>query len=148
LLHALLPKLRQRSSAGIILTGSIEGEVAFPWSSAYAATKAFVHGFGLSLYGELAGTGVNLLVLAPGSTDTEAGALQGITRENMLGLMTPAEVARQALAELGKKPLHIPGWHNRAFIGFLRKLPRRWSITLAGKGMANALSRSGNPIKN
>jgi uncharacterized protein len=147
LLHTLLPQLRARPRAGIILTGSIEGEAAFPWSSAYAATKAFVHSFGLSLYGELEGSGVDLLVLEPGSTDTEAASLQGITRENLVGVMPPAEVAQQALARLGQQPLHIPGWHNRAFVGLLRALPRRWAIRLAGKGMATTLARSGNPIK-
>ena len=53
LLHELLPRLRARTKAGIILTGSQEGEAPFPWSAAYAATKAFVHSLGLDLYGEL-----------------------------------------------------------------------------------------------
>lgn len=147
LLHALLPRLRGRARAGIIVTGSIEGETAFPWSSAYAATKAFVHGLVLSLYGELEGSGVDLLLLEPGSTDTEAAGLQGITRENLVGLMAPAEVVRQSLARLGHAPLLIPGWHNRAFIRLLRWLPRRWAIAMAGKGMATTLARSGNPVQ-
>ena len=147
LLHALLPTLRRRAKAGVILTGSIEGEVAFPWSSAYAATKAFVHNLALSLYGELEGTGVDLLLLEPGSTDTEAAGLQGITRENLVGLMSPAQVVEQSLAQLGKKPVLIPGLHNRLFIGFLRLLPHRLAVALAGKGMATALARSGNPVR-
>lgn len=147
LLHALLPTLRRRVKAGIILTGSIEGEAAFPWSSAYAATKAFVHNLALSLYGELEGSGVDLLLLEPGSTDTEAAGLQGITRENLVGLMSPAQVVAQALAQLGNKPVWIPGLHNRLFIGFLRLLPHRWAIALAGKGMATTLARSGNPVR-
>jgi len=147
LLHGLLPALRRRARAGIILTGSIEGETAFPWSSAYAATKAFVHNLALSLYGELAGSGVDLLLLEPGSTDTEAAGKQGITRENLVGLMPPSRVVAQALAQLGKKPLLMPGLHNRIVIGLLRLLPWRWSIALAGKGMAGTLARSGNPVR-
>jgi len=147
LLHTLLPALRRRATAGIIVTGSIEGETAFPWSSAYAATKAFVHNFALSLYGELADSGVDLLLLEPGSTDTEAAGLQGISRENLVGLMSPAQVVAQALARLGKTPVLIPGLHNRVFIGLLRLLPRRVAIALAGKGMAAALARSGNPVR-
>ena len=77
LVHALLPRLRTRPTGGIILTGSQEGEAPFPWSSAYAATKAFVHSLGMGLHGELAGTGIDVLVLAPGATDTEALRLQG-----------------------------------------------------------------------
>lgn len=146
LVHGLLPQLRARGRAGIVLTGSIEGEAAFPWSSGYAATKAFVNSLGLSLYGELQGSGVDLLVLEPGSTDTEAAGLQGISRESQFGIMAPAEVVRQAFAQLGKKPLHIPGWHNRVFVALLRALPRRWALALAGKGLAATLARSGNPI--
>lgn len=147
LVHALLPKLRTRTASGIIITGSQEGESPFPWSSAYAATKAFVHGFGLSLYGELQGTGVDLLVLAPGSTDTESPIAQGFNRDDLLGLMSPDEVARQALASLGSKPLHIPAWYNKLMVGMMRALPRRWAIALAGKSMATFLAKSGHPVR-
>ena len=147
LIHALLPKLRARSTSGIIITGSQEGESPFPWSSAYAATKAFVHGFGLSLYGELQGTGVDVLVLAPGSTDTESPIAQGFNRDDLLGLMSPDDVARQALVSLGSKPLHIPAWYNKLMVGMMRALPRRWAIALAGKSMATFLAKSGHPVK-
>lgn len=147
LLHALLPKLRARHSAGVILTGSQEGEVAFPWSAAYAASKAYVHSLGTSLWGELRDTGVDMLVLAPGSTETEAPLLQGIKREVLFGTMKPEDVARQALEQLGRKPLHIPAWYNRALVHLLRGLPRRWAITFAANGVASTLERSGNPVK-
>lgn len=148
LLHALLPKLRQRTRAGIILTGSMEGEAAFPWSAAYAATKAFLHSLGAGLYGELRGSGVDLLVLAPGSTETEAHALQGISRDALVGVMSPAAVAAGALEQLGKRPLYVPGWYNAAFVHLLRLLPRRWAVALAGKGMASTMARSGHPVQN
>lgn len=147
LVHALLPTLRTRATSGIIITGSQEGESPFPWSSAYAATKAFVHNFGLSLYGELHGTGCDVLVLAPGSTDTEAPITQGFKREDLLGLMSPDEVARQALENLGKKPLHIPAWYNQLMVGMMRLLPRRLAIALAGKSMASFLAKGGHPVK-
>jgi short-subunit dehydrogenase len=147
LIHALLPKLRARKSAGILLTGSQEGEAAFPWSSAYAGTKHFVHGFGLSLYGELQGTGVDVLVLAPGSTESEAHALQGISREALFGVMSAQEVARQGLENIGRRPLHIPAWYNRLLVHLLRALPRRWAIAAGGKGMADTLAKSGHPVQ-
>ena len=147
LLHALLPGLCARGRGGVILTGSQEGESPCPWSAAYAATKAFVHNFGLSLHGDLKGTGVDLLVLAPGATDTEAGPLQGFDMSKLPGLMTPQDVAAQALAALGSRPLFIPGWRNRLMIGLFRLLPRRWSIALSGTGMAKALKEHGHPVK-
>ncbi len=147
LLHTLLPRLRRRRTSGVILTGSIEGEAAFPWSAAYAATKAFVHSLGFGLYGELSGSGIDLLVLAPGSTDTDAPILQGISRDALFGVMPPSEVAAQALQQLGKKPLHIPGWHNRLLVGVFSTLPRKWGLAAAGKAMAATLAKSGHPIK-
>ena len=146
LLHGLLPQLRARGHAGVILTGSQEGEAAFPWSSAYAATKAYVHSLGLSLFGELQGTGVDVLVLAPGSTETEAPLLQGIRREALFGVMSAEEVARQGLEQLGRRPLHVPAWYNRVLVHLLRALPRRWAIAVARQGIAATMEKSGNPV--
>lgn len=145
--HLLLPKLRARPHGGIIMTGSQEGEAAFPWSAAYAGTKNFLHGFGLSLYGELQGTGVDLLVLAPGSTETEAPILQGISRDALFGVMSAQEVARQGLEQLGRRPLHIPAWYNRLMMHLIRALPRRWAIALAGNAMEQTMAKSGNPVR-
>lgn len=147
LIHTLLPKLRTRKHAGILLVGSQEGEAAFPWSSAYAGTKNFVHAFGLSLYGELQGTGVDVLVLAPGSTESEAAALQGISRDALFGVMPAQEVARQGLEQIGRRPLHIPAWYNRMLVHLLRALPRRWAIAMAGNAMEQTMAKSGNPVK-
>jgi short-subunit dehydrogenase len=147
LLHALLPRLVARSRAGIILTGSQEGEAPFPWSAAYAATKAFVHSLGLGLYGELVGTGVDLLVVAPGATDTDAPIKQGFRKEALPPLMPPAEVARQALGRLGRTPFHVPGTDNRKFVALLRRMPREKVIAFNSSNMAAALAASGNPIE-
>jgi len=146
LLHALLPRLLARASAGIVLTGSQEGEAPFPWSSAYAATKAFVHSLGLSLYGELVGTGVDLLVLAPGATDTEAPVLQGFKREALPPLMSPEEVARQALGRLGRAAFHVPGKDNRKFVALLKRMPRDKVVAFNAQNMAAALAASGHAV--
>lgn len=142
LAHALLPRLQARASGGIIFTGSVEGEVPYPFSAAYAATKAFVHSLGMSLHGELAGTGVDVLVLAPGATDTDAITLQGFKRELMPGLMAPAEVAKQALRQLGKVPLHIPGAENRKYVSMLRRMPRDKLIAFTAQAMSAAIAAS------
>ena len=150
LAHELLPVLAQRTSktqrSGFILTGSMEGEAAFPWSSAYAATKAFVHSLGNSLWEEYRDQGVDVLVLAPGSTDTNAPVSQGISRDQLVGLMSPAQVAQQALEQLGKRPLWLTGLHNRIFIYLLRWLPRAWALRIAGFGMKQAIEKSGSPL--
>ena len=146
LLHALWPRLLARRHAGVILTGSQEGEAPFPWSAAYGATKAFVHSLGLALYGELAGTGVDLLVLAPGATDTEAPIRQGFAREALPPLMPPADVARQALQQLGRTPFFVPGIQNRKFVTLLKRMPREKVIAFNATNMAAALAASGHPL--
>lgn len=150
LAHAFAPKLIARGHGGLLFTGSIEGFIAFPWSTGYAATKAFVLALGEGLWGELKAHGIDVMVLAPGSTDTDAPALQGIDRSQLIGLMSPAAVAREALEQLGKRPVLITGWVNRLLVGFLGVLPRRLAVQLAGKGIRMALERSakrrGQPV--
>jgi short-subunit dehydrogenase len=140
--HALLPGMRERGRGALLFTGSIEGELAFPYSVGYAASKAFLHSLALGLWQELHGSGVDVLLLAPGSTDTEAPIKQGISRDQLVGVMSPGEVAQQALEQLGRRPLFIPGPHNRIFVALLRILPRSLAIRLAGSGMRRAIEQS------
>lgn len=139
--HALTPQLIKRGSGGIILTGSIEGFMGFPYSAAYAASKAFVHSLGDALWQELKPHNINVLVLAPGSTNTEALTLQGFDAANMSGLMEPLKVAATALDSLGRKRVLITGLSNRLFVKLLGCLPRKWSLAATEKGMRDAINK-------
>jgi short-subunit dehydrogenase len=139
LAHAFAPRLVARGRGGLLFTGSIEAFRGFPYSSAYAATKAFVTILGEGLWGELRRHGVDVLVLSPGSTDTNAPIAQGIDRSALVGLMQPAEVAERALARLGRQPVFIPGLINRLLVGLFTVLPRKLAVRLAGYGIRKAL---------
>jgi short-subunit dehydrogenase len=140
LAHAFAPGLIARGRGGLIFTGSIEGFLGFPFSSGYAATKAFVTVLGEGLWGELRSRGVDVMVLSPGATDTDAPTLQGVDKGRIVGpMMAPEAVAAQALARLGRAPVFIPGWFNRMVMRLLRALPRRLSVRLAGKGIRDSL---------
>jgi len=39
--------------------------------------------------------------------------------------MAVKPVVHAALQKLGKKPVTIPGWHNRLLVGLLKFTPRR-----------------------
>jgi uncharacterized protein len=136
------PRLIERGRGGLLITSSMEGFVPFPYSGAYSATKAFSRWLGEALWAELRPHGVDVMVLAPGATDTETLALQGFDRKQMTGLMNPADVVGEALDGLGKRPVVLTGWMNRMFIGFLNLLPRRAAVFLAGKGMKMAIEQS------
>ncbi len=59
-----------RSSTGhYLLTGSVAGRVAIP-GSLYSSTKWAVTGMGMSLRGELVGSGVRVTLIEPGMVDT------------------------------------------------------------------------------
>lgn len=146
LARAFAPGLLARGRGGLLFTGSIEGFIAFPWSTAYSASKAYVTFLGEGLAEELRARGIAVLVLAPGSTDTDAPRLQGIDRSQLVGLMSPADVARQALDQLGRRPIVITGWMNRVMIGVLTRVPRRLGVRLAGAALKTALQRSGQRL--
>jgi len=61
-------------------------------------------------------------------------------------LMSPREVAQQALTRLGKTPLWLTGMHNRIFVRLLRWLPRSWGIRIAGFGMKQAIQKSNSSL--
>ena len=66
-----VPEMAQRGYGWILNVGSIAGMFPTPTSAVYGATKAFVASFTESLRIELSGTGVRVLLLAPGPMATE-----------------------------------------------------------------------------
>jgi NAD(P)-dependent dehydrogenase (short-subunit alcohol dehydrogenase family) len=70
---ALLPSMRERGAGAIVNLSSIAGRVAFPRAAFYNATKWAVEGFSEALYHEVASFGIRVLVIEPGSYDTDFG---------------------------------------------------------------------------
>lgn len=66
-----LPLLRQGQRPMIVNISSILGHRAVPHSSEYCASKFAVQGFSESIRAELARLGINVLVVSPGTTQTE-----------------------------------------------------------------------------
>lgn len=143
LTRAVAERLVRRGRGGIVLTSSIEGFFGYPFSAAYAGTKAFTMALGEGLWGELTPRGVDVLVVAPGTTRTEAVTAQGIDIDLLPGVMSPAAVARQALDQLGHRPVTVTGAANRAAMAAVRLVPRRARLRLLGAGMRRTLERSG-----
>lgn len=116
------------------MTSSVEGFFGFSSSANYSATKAYVKALGEALWGETKDDNIDILVLCPGLTDTEAPALQGFNKQEMSGMMSPDEVARQALNQLGRQPVFISATGKyRAMINILSHLPRRWTLSLSSR---------------
>jgi len=129
LTHRLLPGMLERGVGAVIVTGSIAGNQALPLHAVYGATKAFDAHFAESLWGELQGTGVDVLVLEPGSTESEFHDVAGeVPHEGQ-----PAhEVVEVALDALGHQPAAVAGWYHwlRGSAG-RRLLPRSTQALVA-----------------
>ena len=68
--RAVLPAMKARGRGAIVQVGSLGGLVPMPFEASYAATKAAVRQFALSLRAEVAGSGVTVSVVTPDSVDT------------------------------------------------------------------------------
>ncbi|GBC32103.1 NAD(P)-binding protein [Rhizophagus irregularis DAOM 181602=DAOM 197198] len=70
--QAVLPRMKERNSGDIIIMGSISGQQSHGFgNSIYSASKFAVEGIADSLRKELVKTKVRVLLIRPGSVDTE-----------------------------------------------------------------------------
>jgi short-subunit dehydrogenase len=128
LTRRLLPAMRERGKGAIIITGSVAGRQPLPLHGLYAATKAFDQFLGESLWGELRGSGIDVLVLEPGPTATEFFEMAGETRE---AGEPPRGVVELALDTLGDQPSVVSGWFNYFRANLARVFPRSLTALVA-----------------
>jgi short-subunit dehydrogenase len=69
--QAVLPRMLARRSGTIVNVASIAGLMGFARMGGYGATKFALIGFTESLRDEVVGSGVNVALVCPGTTDTE-----------------------------------------------------------------------------
>ena len=142
-----LPKLRQGVQPAIVNIGSILGHRAVPLNSEYAASKFALRGWSEALRAELAGEGIDVLLVSPGTTETEFfehllakhdelpwGKAKGIPA---------AVVAEQTVRALERGRREIfPNWRGRALVVANRLFPG-----IVDRAMMR-LSRSKSPRQN
>ena len=127
LTHAFLPAMLERRRGRVLNIGSTAGLQPGPYGAVYYATKAFVNSFTEALSHELKGTGVTATVSLPGATATEFASVagSGTTRLFRSGVMSSAEVARDAYRAMGRGiPFVIHGFMNRMLAFSVRLGPR------------------------
>lgn len=135
LTHALVQGMRERGRGGVLITGSAAGRQPLPLHAVYAATKAFDSFLGEALWAELRASNIDVLVLEPGSTETE---FQDVAGEIPHSGANATEVARRGLMALGEQPSVMTGWYNwvRAQVAS-RLLTRPISAQVAHSVMKN-----------
>jgi uncharacterized protein len=142
LAHLYGAAMTRRGRGALSLLSSTVGHAAVPYIANYAASKAYVSAFGRALHYELKPAGVDVLTLAPGTTDTEGvREVEAIDFKALpMPVMTTTAVVRIALKKLGHRALVIPGPMNR-FSDALGKyvVPRSWMTALFGRMLSKAV---------
>ncbi|ANB24216.1 hypothetical protein A6F57_02690 [Alteromonas stellipolaris] len=120
-----------RGRGGILLVASMFGQMASPYFSTYAGSKAFVINFAQSLYAELKSKGVDVSVLSPGLTKTPMAVSTGVNWKKVpMAARSPEKVAKVGLQGVGKRVLTVPGLRNN-IMAFLADLTPRKIMALS-----------------
>lgn len=120
----LLPALRA-AGGRVVNLGSVFGDIAYPFFTAYSATKFGLRGFSDALRRELSGSGVGVTYVAPRATRTAAESAFGPLVEPLdMHLDSAEKVARQAwdAIEAGKRDSY-PRSRERLFVLIQRLFP-------------------------
>lgn len=148
--HAFLPRLRRRGDGFLINVASMAAYQANPTMAVYGACKAFVLSLTEALWYEARGTGLRVLALSPGATQTEFFDVAGDSADGGTRRMPAEAVVATALAALDRRkppPGVIAGRYNRIGSVAARAVGRRRMTELVGKRMTRMVadrSRPGN----
>lgn len=102
LTQALLSHMMARGSGGVVMISSVAGKAGVPMRTAYCAAKHGLIGYADSLRSEVAGQGIQVLVVAPGSVKTGVsrnalsgdGSTRGVSDKAIDNGLDPADVAK------------------------------------------------------
>jgi uncharacterized protein len=130
-------EMRERGRGAIVLVSSGVGLTSGPYNGVYAANKAFQIVLGETLWYELRGTGVDVLVVIGGLMNTQGDAFSKFPAAMVA---EPDAVAREVLSAIGRKHMVIPGIVNRIFVlAQTRLMSRRRTVTTIGKFLEKGL---------
>jgi short-subunit dehydrogenase len=122
MIRLALPLLKRSTAPIIVNVSSVLGHIAVPHCSEYCATKFALQGFSQSLRAELAAQNIDVLVVSPGTTETEFfdSVVQrtGEPAWPVRHAMPAAEVARQTVRAIvrGRReiiPFAMGRWFDR-----------------------------------
>lgn len=146
LTYLLLPEMIERRRGGVINVSSTASFQPLPYTTTYAATKAFVTSFSMGLAEELKPYGVRVVTLCPGGTRTnffEAGHY-GV-RNIPGGMQSPEAVVQAALVALERgRGLVIPRVINKLSVFVQRFMPRETVARFGAKIFRPRTSDPGN----
>ncbi len=132
-----LPFLKLGNRPILVNVSSILGHRGVPYSSEYCASKFAVQGFSEALRAELVPLGIDVLVVSPGTTDTEffdsVIEKTGQPRWPEHGAVSPAVVARKTVAAIRKGKHEIIPYTWGKMLCWLNRLSPRLTDSLMAR---------------
>lgn len=123
LARGLLPGMLARRSGAIVNVASTAAFQPCPYMATYGATKAFLLSWSEALAEETRGTGVHVLALCPGKTDT--AFFDRIGEMRYARARTPQDVVATALRALDRKAVIAIDGRANALLTFGTRLTPR-----------------------
>lgn len=136
LIHSLLPTLRNRPSAAVVVIGSTFGSLGYPGYAAYSASKFGLRGLMESLAREYADTPMRFQYLSPRATRTafNTAAVDALNAELKVVSDPPEEVAKALVQSIirGDRRRQL-GWPEKLFVRINGILPSLVDRSLRGQ---------------
>lgn len=146
LTHTIGRTMAARGRGALIVVSSASAISGVPYFSHYSATKGYGLNLAASLWSELRGSGIDVLAVCPGLTNTAPVKELELDRAVpfFIPMNDPEVVALGALRVIGRRPVVIPTFADRLSSGIMsRLLPRSWTLSL----MRGSLERMQAPKK-
>ena len=71
LIRAVLPHMREQGDGTVVNVSSVAGRVSFPGGGVYSGSKFAIEAMSDALRGEVAGSGIDVVLVEPGPVDTQ-----------------------------------------------------------------------------
>ena len=126
--QAVAKNMKAHGGGSIVNIGSILGHRGIPFNSEYCASKFALRGFSEALRAELVGIGIDVLMVSPGSTETELfdhlleqhGQLPWSSQRRV----SPDRVARATVTAIGRgRHEVVPSWRGPLLVWLNRLAP-------------------------
>ncbi|WP_110851726.1 SDR family NAD(P)-dependent oxidoreductase [Georgenia satyanarayanai] len=148
--HAFLPDLRRHGHGFLLNVASMAAYQGNPTMAVYGAAKAFVLSLTEALWYEARGSGVRVLAVSPGATQTEFFDVAGDAADGGGRRMTASEVVATSLRALERRnppPGVVVGRANRLSAAAVRALGRRRATEVVGRLMVRPpAGRAARPV--
>lgn len=135
MVHAFLPAMLERRVGGVMTIASTASFQPTPGMAVYGATKAFVLSFTEAVWQETLGSGVRVLALCPGPTETGFFDAAGGGDVMTSGRQTADQVAAVGLRAFARAggPTVVSGLGNTVIANAHRFVPRALMARMSAK---------------